>query len=59
MCSRAYLEYRLLFEMICRSLSEYSEEWATLIDMCFHPKCDELGYCLEKKSCGRMPKRTM
>ena len=59
MCSRAYLEYRLLFEMICRSLSEYSEEWATLIDMCFHPKCDELGYCPEKKSCGRMPKRTM
>ena len=59
MCSRAYLEYRLLFEKVCKALSEYSEEWDTLIKMCFHPKCDELGYCPEKKSCGRMPKRTM
>ena len=58
MCARAYLEYRLLFEKICKALSEYSEEWDTLIKMCFHPKCDELGYCPEKKSCGRMPKRT-
>ena len=58
MCTRAYLEYRLLFEKVCKALSEYSEEWDTLIKMCFHPKCDELGYCPEKKSCGRMPKRT-
>ena len=58
MCARAYLEYRLLFEKVCKALSEYSEEWDTLIKMCFHPKCDELGYCPEKKSCGRMPKRT-
>ena len=58
MCARAYLEYRLLFEKVCKALSEYSEEWDTLIKMCFHPKCDELGYCQEKKSCGRMPKRT-
>ena len=58
MCARAYLEYRLLFEKVCKVLSEYSEEWDTLIKMCFHPKCDELGYCPEKKSCGRMPKRT-
>ena len=58
MCARAYLEYRLLFKKICKALSEYSEEWDTLIKMCFHPKCDELGYCPEKKSCGRMPKRT-
>lgn len=57
MCSRAYLEYRLLFEMICEALSEYSEEWATLIDMLFHPKCEELGYCPESKSCGRMPQK--
>lgn len=57
MCSRAYLEYRLLFEMICKALSEYSEEWATLIDMLFYPKCGELGYCPESKSCGRMPQK--
>ena len=58
MCSRAYLEYRLLFEKVCKALSEYSEEWNTLVKMCFHAKCDELGYCPENKSCGRMPKRT-
>ena len=57
MCGRAYLEYRLLFEMICEALSEYSEEWATLIDMLFYPKCEELGYCPESKSCGRMPQK--
>ena len=35
-------------------LVNYSDEWATLVEMCFHPKCEELGYCPEKKSCGRM-----
>ena len=55
MCSRAYLEYRLLFEMICRALSEYSDEWNTLVTILFHPKCEELRYCTEKESCGRMP----
>ena len=38
-------------------MAEYSEEWATLIDMLFHPKCEELGYCPESKSCGRMPQK--
>lgn len=58
MCSRAYLEYCLLFEQICKALAEYSDEWNTIIKMCFHSKCKELGYCPEKESCGRMPKRT-
>ena len=55
MCSRAYLEYRLLFEKICIALSEYSEEWNTIIERYMHPKCEELGYCPEQHSCGRMP----
>ena len=54
MCTRAYLEYRKLFEELCNKLVNYSDEWATLVEMCFHPKCEELGYCPEKKSCGRM-----
>ena len=58
MCSRAYLEFRMLFEQVCIALCEYSKEWETLIDMCYHPKCEEYGYCTESKSCGRMPKRT-
>lgn len=53
MCGRAYLEYRQLFTEICHELMSYSEEWMTLIKLCFHPKCEELGYCPEKKSCGR------
>ena len=58
MCNRAYLEYRQLFGEIIRQLRKYSEEWETIIDICFHPKCEEYGYCTESKSCGRMPKRT-
>ena len=53
MCNRAYWEYRELFNELCEKLSDYSDEWATLVKMCFHPKCEELGYCPEKKSCGR------
>jgi thymidylate synthase (FAD) len=57
MCSRAYWEYRKLFNHICKALSEYSEEWKTIVKMCFHPKCEEVGYCTEKNSCGKMPKQ--
>lgn len=56
MCSRAYHEYRGLFSDICRALHDISEEWAYLIDHYFMPKCEMLGYCPEKYSCGRMPK---
>lgn len=54
MCNRAYSEYRLLFNQICIALSEYSEEWNTIIERYMHPKCEELGYCPEQHSCGRM-----
>ena len=57
MCSRAYWEYRELFADILDALREYSPEWKELIDdvKVFMPKCDALGYCPEKKSCGRRP----
>lgn len=57
MCSRAYHEYRELFDDICRALREVSDEWAYLAEHYFMPKCEAAGYCTEKKSCGRMPKR--
>ena len=57
MCSRAYHEYRAMFDDICRALSMLSEEWAYLVEHYFMPKCEELGYCPETRSCGRMPKK--
>lgn len=57
MCSRAYWEFRDLFNNIIVALKEYSPEWATLVDMEFMPKCEYLGYCPEKYSCGRKPKK--
>lgn len=55
MCARAYHEYRKLFNDYLDALRAYSDEWATLIDLTMMPKCEELGYCPEKKSCGRKP----
>lgn len=57
MCSRAYWEFRELFNDIITALKNYSPEWATLIDLEFKPKCEYLGYCPEKYSCGRKPKK--
>ena len=57
MCTRAYWEYRELFSDICKALSDLSEEWAYLVKNYFVPKCELMGCCPEKKSCGRMPKK--
>lgn len=56
-CSRAFWEYRQLFFAVKQALANYSEEWRTLIDMTFYPKCVELRYCPEAKGCGRYPKK--
>ena len=56
-CSRAYWEFRDFMRDLKKALSEYSDEWAKLIDLQFMPKCDYLGYCPEKYSCGRKPKK--
>ena len=57
MCNRAYWEYRELMRDIMKALTEYSEEWARIIRNMFKTKCEILGYCPEKKSCGRKQKR--
>lgn len=57
MCTRAYWEYRKLFNDICKALSEYSDEWEYLVDNYFKPKCEKYGFCTEAKSCGRKPKK--
>lgn len=57
LCNRAFWEFRQLFRDICKALREYSDEWSWLVDTCFMPKCKVLGYCIEKKSCGMMPRK--
>ena len=57
MCSRAYWEYRELFQDVSAALREYSSEWNYLVEHCFMPKCEISGFCTEKKSCGRKPRR--
>ena len=58
-CNRAYHEYRVLFQDIEDALASYSEEWKFLIkeENVFKRKCEILGCCDEKKSCGRMPRK--
>ena len=56
-CNRAYWEYRKLFAEYKKALCNYSEEWKTLCDMLLMPKCEYYGFCKEKKTCGRKPKK--
>lgn len=56
LCTRAYWEYRNLMRDIMNALKEYSEEWAYLVDNYFEPKCEAVGYCTEKRGCGRRMK---
>lgn len=57
MCSRAYWEYRQLFDDYINELKGISDEWAYIIEHYMMPKCEYLGYCPEKKSCGRKQNR--
>ena len=56
-CTRAYWEYRNLMNDIKNELSCYSEEWKYLVNNYFLVKCDVSGYCTEKQSCGKKPKK--
>lgn len=55
-CTRAYWEFRKLFNDYEKALRQYSKEWNALCDL-FMPKCDYFDFCKEKKSCGRKPKK--
>ena len=60
LCTRAYWEFRRMMLDIINALREYSEEWKILIDeyKVFQPKCDVCGFCTEKYSCGRQPRKS-
>lgn len=59
LCTRAYWEFRKLMKDILWGLENYSEEWENLIyDLnVFKQKCEVLGYCPERKGCGRKGKK--
>ena len=59
LCNRAYWEYRKLMQEILWQLENYSDEWEELVcDLkVFKPKCEELGYCPEKRGCGKFKKQ--
>lgn len=52
-CTRAYWEFRGMFADIKDGLSKYSDEWKTLVEMKFMPKCELFGECTETYGCGR------
>lgn len=56
-CSRAMWEFRDMFQDISAGLSKVSGEWAYIVRNYFMPKCELFGYCTEKKSCHRKPKK--
>ena len=59
LCTRAYWEFRMLMNDIIEALREYSDEWKALIDIyhVFKPKCEVCGFCEEKFTCGRRPRK--
>lgn len=56
MCSRAYWEFRQLMNDIKETISQLDSEWHEIADLML-PKCEVVGYCTEKFSCGRKPKK--
>lgn len=60
LCTRAYWEFRKLFKEILWALENYSDEWEELVYelKVFKPKCEELGFCPEKRGCGKTKGKT-
>lgn len=54
-CTRAYIEYREFMNDLRQTLMEIDSEWKELCKEYFITKCAKVGYCDEKKSCGRYP----
>ena len=57
MCTRAYWEYRNLCNDLIKALSAYSDEWKYLAENYLKPKCEAYGYCTERDTCGRKPRK--
>jgi thymidylate synthase (FAD) len=57
MCNRALKEYRDFMQELKNILIEVDHEWKILTYHYMHPKCERLGYCNEKNSCGLINKK--
>ena len=44
---------------VVNALKDYSPEWNELAEQIFMPKCEALGFCNEKFSCGKYPKKVI
>ena len=57
LCTRAYHEFRKFAKMLKDTLANKNDEWKYIAEELFVPKCIALGYCTEKKSCGKTKSR--
>jgi thymidylate synthase (FAD) len=57
LCSRALKEYRDFMQELKQVLNKVDDEWDYIISNYYLPKCEILGYCNEKNSCGLMSKK--
>lgn len=55
-CNRALKEYRDLMKEFLSIISALDDEWGKIISYA-KPKCEILGYCPEKNSCGKYPQK--
>lgn len=55
-CKRAYWEFRKFMKELHSVLGSLDEEWDKIMSYA-KPKCEVRGYCTEKNSCGRYPKK--
>ena len=56
LCNRAYWEFRKFMKEILGIIGELDDEWEKIISYA-KCKCEVNGYCEEKDSCGRFPRK--
>lgn len=56
-CTRTYIEYRKFMKELKSTLKQLDYEWAYIINNFAKTKCEIMGYCTEKKGCGRYGKK--
>jgi thymidylate synthase (FAD) len=56
LCNRAYWEFRKFMKEFLGVVSGLDHEWEKIVRYA-KPKCEVVGYCNEKFSCGKMPKK--
>ena len=57
MCNRALKEYRDFMQELKQVLNKVDDEWDYIISNYYLPKCEVMGYCNEKNTCGMMPSK--